>query len=217
MTDVRPYRGVQAGDRVAERRRRLLDAGLELLGGSDSPPDLTVRAVCAEAGITARYFYESFTDKDALVAAVFDRVVADIAATTQAAVAAAPPGQQNRAGMANIVHIVDEDPRLGRLLFSARLSNPVIVSRRSESGVLLARLYGREFETEFGLHPDASTKAVAHFAVGGVGQVISAWLTGDVAAEPADVVELLATMLDALAGPRLASHGAVTASPPAGV
>src|SRR5689334_2040397 len=133
MADVRPYRGVQARDRVAERRRRLLDAGLELLGGSDGPPELTVRAVCAEAGITARYFYESFTDKDALVAAVFDRVVADIAATTQAAVAAAAPGEQNRAGMANIVQAVDGDPRLGRLLFSARLANPVIVSKRSES------------------------------------------------------------------------------------
>jgi len=213
---VRPYGGVQARDRVAERRRRLLDAGLELLGGSDGPPELTVRAVCAEAGITARYFYESFTDKDALVAAVFDRVVADIAATTQAAVAAAPPGEQNRAGMANIVQTVDGDPRLGRLLFSARLANPVIVSKRSESGVLLARLYGHEFETEFGLHPDASTKAVAHFAVGGVGQVISAWLTGDVAAEPADVVDLLARMLDALAGPRWAAQGAVTAAPPEG-
>ncbi|MDT5016801.1 MAG: hypothetical protein QOD39_2961, partial [Mycobacterium sp.] len=42
MSKVRPYGGVQARDRVAERRRRLLDAGLELLGGADTPPDLTV-------------------------------------------------------------------------------------------------------------------------------------------------------------------------------
>src|SRR3954453_16049289 len=124
MTDVRPYRGVQARDRVAERRRRLLDAGLDLLGGSDGPPDLTVRAVCAEAGVTARYFYESFTDKDDLGAAVVDQVIADIAATTQAAVAAAPRDEQNRAGIANLVRVIADDPRVGRLLFNAQLSNP---------------------------------------------------------------------------------------------
>lgn len=118
MAKIRPYGGVQARDRIAERRGRLLDAGLELLGGSDDAADLTVRAVCAEAGITARYFYESFADKDALVAAVFDRVVADIAATTQAAVAAAPPEEQNRAGIANLVRAVAEDARVGRLLFN---------------------------------------------------------------------------------------------------
>src|SRR4051794_11731236 len=111
MAKVRPYGGVQARDRIAERKGRLLDAGLELLGGSDDAPDLTVRAVCGAAGITARYFYESFADKDALVAAVFDRVVADIATTTQAAVAAAPPDEQNRAGIANLVRAVAEDAR----------------------------------------------------------------------------------------------------------
>ena len=57
-----------------------------------------MRAICSQAGLTARYFYESFTDKDDFVAAVFDCVIADIAATTQAAVAAAR--RTSRAGPA---------------------------------------------------------------------------------------------------------------------
>ena len=40
-----------------------------------------------------RYFYESFSDKDVFVEAVFDHVIAGLATTTQAAVAAYPPTQ----------------------------------------------------------------------------------------------------------------------------
>ena len=59
----RPYRGVEAAERLAERRRRFLEAGLDLLGGP-RPAELTVRGICSQAGLTPRYFYESFTDKD---------------------------------------------------------------------------------------------------------------------------------------------------------
>jgi AcrR family transcriptional regulator len=199
MTDVRPYGGVQARDRVAERRRRLLDAGLELLGGSDSPPDLTVRAVCAEAGITARYFYESFTDKDALVEATFDRVVADIAATTQATVAAAPPEEQNRAGIANLVNAVAVDARVGRLLFNPRLTNAVLARKRSEAGGLFAILSGEHATSAYALPDDEWTKSAAHFIVGGVAQTISAWVSGDVALSQSQLVFHLTRMLDGLA------------------
>ena len=94
----RPYRGVEAPERLAARRRRFLEAGLELLGGATDPGELTVRAICADAGLTARYFYESFTDKDQFVGAVFDGVVADVAATTQAAIAAAPVQRADACG-----------------------------------------------------------------------------------------------------------------------
>ncbi|MEU0496918.1 TetR/AcrR family transcriptional regulator [Mycobacterium sp. NPDC006124] len=198
MADVRPYRGVQARDRVAERRRRLLDAGLRLLGGSDSPPDLTVRAVCAEAGITARYFYESFTDKDALVAAVFDQVVADIAATTQAAVAAAPPEEQNRAGIANLVTAVAADTRVGRVLFNPRLTNAVLARKRSEAGGLFAILSGEHATSAYALPDDDWTKAAAHFIVGGVTQTISAWVSGEVALSQSQLVGHLTRLLDGL-------------------
>lgn len=206
MAQVRPYRGVEAGERVAERRRRFIDAGLTVLGGSEAPAELTVRAVCREAGLAARYFYEGFADRDQFVGAVFDAVVADLAATTQAAVAAAPALEQNRAGMANIVRAIASDARIGRLLFSAQLSNGVVAAKRAESGVLLATLYGREIGAAL-RGDDARTSrtgmATAHFAVGGVGQVISAWLAGGVDLAPEELVDQLAAILDTITDPRL--------------
>src|SRR5271167_4695382 len=144
-TNARPYGGVDAADRLATRRARLLEAGLDLLGGDDAA-ELTVRGICRRAGVAARYFYESFADKDEFVAAVFDWVIAELATTTQAAVAAAPPEEQTRAGMANIVRAIGGDPRAGRLLFRAQLANAVLIRKRLESSALFAMLSGQHVE-----------------------------------------------------------------------
>jgi len=197
MAQVRPYRGVEATERLAQRRRRLLEAGLDVLG---SGAELTVRAVCRRAGLTVRYFYESFTDRDDLVGAVFDWVIADIAATTQAAVAAAPADEQSRAGMANVVRAVAADTRVGRLLFGVELSDAVIVRKRAESTALFAALLFAH-AGELGAQHNDVVKAVSHFAVGGVGQTISAWLSGAVRLTPEQLVDQLAATLDALAEP----------------
>ena len=194
MAQVRPYRGVEAAERLAARRRRLLDAGLDLLGGESDPDDLTVRAICRRAGLTMRYFYESFTDKDDFVGAVFDWVIADIAATTQAAVAAAPVKEQSRAGMANIVRTITDDPRIGRLLFSTQLANPVMVRKRVESGALFAMLSGQHAGSALGMRENERIKATANFVVGGVAQTISAWLAGDVGLKPDQLMDQLASI-----------------------
>jgi AcrR family transcriptional regulator len=202
MAQVRPYRGIEAADRVAERRRRFLEAGLDILGSDPDLSELTVRGICRQAGVALRYFYESFTDKDDLIAAVYDWVIADIAATTQAAVAAAPLDEQSRAGMANIVRTIAADTRVGRLLFSSQLSNPVVVRKRTESFALMAVLTFQHAGNVGGRHTNR-IKAGSHFVVGGVTQMITAWLEGDVALDNEQLVDQLATMIDALAIPEL--------------
>jgi hypothetical protein len=168
VASVRPYRGVQAAERLA-----------------------------------ARYFYESFTDKDEFVGGVFDWVVADLAATTQAAVAAVPAHEQTRAGIASIVRTIAGDARVGRLLFSTQLANPVIVRKRAESSALFAMLSGQYVGNALHMPANDRIKATAHFVVGGVGQTISAWLAGDVQLGPEQLVGQLASMLDELTDPNL--------------
>jgi AcrR family transcriptional regulator len=207
VTQVRPYRGVQPAERLARRRAQLLAAGLDLLGaaapvGAD-PAELTVRAICRQAGVAARYFYESFVDKDEFVGAVFDSVVADLAATTQAAMASAPPAEQTHAAMANIVRTIDGDARVGRLLFSAQLANAVVMRKRVESSALFAMLSGQHAGSALQLPPNDRIKATAHFVVGGVGQTISAWLASDVGLTPEQLVDQLAALIDELADPAL--------------
>jgi AcrR family transcriptional regulator len=203
MAQLRPYRGIDAADRVAERRRRLLSAGLDILGAESDVSEVTVRGICRRAGVTARYFYESFTDKDGFVGVVFDWVIADIAASTQAAVAAAPLAEQTRAGIANIVRTIVGDVRVGRLLFSSQLSNAVVARKRVESSALLAMLSGQHAGSVLHLPENEKIKATAHFVVGGVAQTLSAWLVGDIALDPDQLVDQLASVIDELGEPRL--------------
>jgi AcrR family transcriptional regulator len=203
-SSVRPYRGVEAAERLATRRNRLMAAGLDLLGAEQQDISaLTVRGICRRAGLGARYFYESFTDKDEFVGRVFDWVIAQLATTTQASVVAVPAHEQSRAGMANIVRTIADDPRIGRLLFSTQLANAVVMRKRAESSALFAMLSGQYAGDALRMPANDRIKAGAHFAVGGVRQAISAWLDGDVRLEPDQLVDQLASLLDELTDPSL--------------
>ena len=205
VTSTRPYRGINPDDRRAERRARLLDAGLSILGseaGSEAGSGaVTVRGVCRQSGVSARYFYESFSDRDDFVGAVYDWVIADLAASTQAAVTAAPPREQARAGMANIVRSIAGDARVGRLLFSAELADSAVVRKRDESTTLLATLLVQYVGQTLRVPEDERTHATAHFTVGGVGQAVSAWLGGRIAMTADELIDHLASLLDHLADP----------------
>src|SRR3954449_7388105 len=73
----RTYGGVSADERVAARREKLLDAGLELFG-TRGFATTGVKDICREARLTDRYFYESFANSEALFLAVFDRLTDDL-------------------------------------------------------------------------------------------------------------------------------------------
>ncbi len=68
---ARSYGGLAMEERVAARRARFIEAGVELFG-TQGFRGATVRGICAAAGLTDRYFYESFASMEALLAAVYN-------------------------------------------------------------------------------------------------------------------------------------------------
>ncbi|RNL66657.1 TetR/AcrR family transcriptional regulator [Zhongshania marina] len=66
----RRYRGSSGDQRRNERYEQLLGAGLSVIGGQGYAA-ASVRSICAEAGLTERYFYESFANREALLAEVY--------------------------------------------------------------------------------------------------------------------------------------------------
>jgi hypothetical protein len=126
-------------------------------------------------------------------------VIADIAATTQAAIAAAPRDEQNRAGLANLVRVIAGDARVGRLLFNPQLSNAVLARKRAEVGGVFALLSGQHVTAAYQVSQNGWTTSVAHFVVGGVGQTISAWVSGDIELDQAQLVEQLTRIVDDIA------------------
>ncbi|WP_019812055.1 TetR/AcrR family transcriptional regulator [Saccharomonospora halophila] len=223
-TSLRTYGGVAGADRQAGRHARFLEAGLELLGAAEGDRGLSVRGVCRQAGLATRYFYENFADRDALVAAVYDDVVATIAERTLESVRAAEGAEAKvRAGLGTLVRRIAEDPRRGHLLFSPALDDAVVARRRVASTRLFVRLLVGQAREFYGLtdpdptdpdptdpdpvDPDPTGPAgdtepadataldlTAELLVGGLAQVLSSWLTGALAVTEEEVVDRCTTL-----------------------
>lgn len=137
---------------MRERRESLLDAGLTLFGERGFH-DVRVRDICAEAGLTERYFYESFKNREALFLAVYEGCVAEVRARTDAAlaeVADAEIGVLARAGLRAFFEALRADPRMARVLLIDVLTINPDVGEQSRLAVasfadLVAELAGSMF------------------------------------------------------------------------
>jgi AcrR family transcriptional regulator len=114
---VRRYRGQSLEKRQLQRRGQLLQAALELFGSSGFRA-ATVRDICAQAGLTERYFYESFPNREALFEAVyaheFDRMHRDILLALEQA-----PTElmaQIQAGLGAYLQFIRDQPLAARVL-----------------------------------------------------------------------------------------------------
>lgn len=65
------YRGASADARRAERRERLIASAVTLYAAGGFH-DTSVKAVCQGAGLTERYFYESFASSEELLVEAFE-------------------------------------------------------------------------------------------------------------------------------------------------
>jgi AcrR family transcriptional regulator len=65
------WRGRSPAQRSATRRQQLLEAGLGVFG-TIGWRQSTVRGICVAAGLSERYFYESFPSRDELLLAVYE-------------------------------------------------------------------------------------------------------------------------------------------------
>ena len=114
----RAYGGLTAGERIAMRREKLLDAGLELFGTGGFAAT-GVKDVCREAGLTDRYFYESFANSEALFLAVFDRLADELFGAVAVAVGEAGDDAEGqlRSAISAFVDALVADSRKPRVLF----------------------------------------------------------------------------------------------------
>ena len=93
-TVTRSYDGKSADARRHERRQQLLQTGIHMIG-QNGYADASLNAICAQAGLSKRYFYESFDSVDALLTDAFLLISQDL----QQAVLSAIGGQTTPAAM----------------------------------------------------------------------------------------------------------------------
>jgi len=91
MSDIKPtesslrrYRGSSGDERRGERRVKLLEAAIREYGALGYR-NVGVRAVCAAAGLTERYFYEAFPNSEALLIACLNALTDQLISTVKEA------------------------------------------------------------------------------------------------------------------------------------
>ncbi|MEH3130380.1 MAG: TetR/AcrR family transcriptional regulator [Mycolicibacterium neoaurum] len=178
------WSGVPLQDRQALRRNELVTAGVTLLGAADGPA-LTVRAVCRKAGLTERYFYESFTDRDVFVRAVYDEVC-------KAAMTALLSAQTPRAAVEQFVELMVDDPTRGRVLLLAPEREPVLVASGAEWMPDFIALIQRKLTQ---IADQAVQEMVATGLVGALTALFTAYLNGRLTAGREQFVDYCSTLL----------------------
>ncbi|WP_121258220.1 TetR/AcrR family transcriptional regulator [Nocardioides ferulae] len=185
------YRGVSAQDRAAQRRAQLMEATLAVW--ADAETRTTMTAVCASAGLTERYFYESFRSLDDALTAVMDQIATDIEESTRQAAdeAGTDPSARVQASIRAFVELLVADPRKGRVAIIEASAMPKLRGRRTELLHHFAHRAAEEAHEMLGL-PRRSERenAVAGLLfVGGMAELIAAWLDGTLEASPEQIVE----------------------------
>jgi AcrR family transcriptional regulator len=152
-----------------------------------------VRGVCGRAGLTARYFYESFEDLDSLLLAVFDSLAAQSAAVVLDAVGRAPHEARTkaRAAIAAFVDLLTRDPRKARVLFVEAMGSEALMRRRFETIRMFAGLVAEQGRDFYGVREDGDrlVDTTALMLVGGLAETLLAWLDGTLRSTREELIE----------------------------
>lgn len=178
------WSGVPLESRHALRRDNLVAACVQLLGGAGGPA-LTVRAVCRHAGLTERYFYESFADREHFVRAVYDDVCTRAMATLTSA-------QTPREAVEQFVELMVDDPVRGRVLLLAPAVEPALTRSGAEWMPNFIELLQRKLSR---IVDPVLQKLVATSLIGALTGLFTAYLNGRLGATRKQFIDYCVNML----------------------
>lgn len=185
------YRGVSAEERAAARRTRLLEAALAVWADEDTRTTMT--AVCASAGLSERYFYESFSGLDVLLEAVMNDIAIEIEETSRRAAdqAGADPVARVRASIRAFVQLLLDDPRKGRVAIVESVAIPKLRQRRTELLRHLAHQSAIEARERLGPTGRSANEdeTAGLLFIGGMAELVTAWLDGTLTATADEIVD----------------------------
>ncbi|WP_290660421.1 TetR/AcrR family transcriptional regulator [Aquabacterium sp.] len=163
----RMYSGVPQEERTRLRRRRLIDAGIEVFGRQGFAR-ATMRDICAQSRLSERYFYESFKSTPEVFDTVFKHLVRDLMAAVSGAIMQAPPTEKTllEAGLEAFLRFIRDDPRRVQIILIDGVWREQSKLREGQSELFT---YQQVIETlTQGLHPRMSTEIDLKLAASGL-------------------------------------------------
>ena len=137
----RRYGGRSEAERRADRRARLVAAGLDLFG-TEGWHAVTIERLCARASVATRSFYEEFPNRESLIRAVYDDVVLSAGTAVLEALegSGAAPAGRIAAGIGAYLRHLTDDPRRARVAYREVRAVGGLEQHRHETMVVFAAL-----------------------------------------------------------------------------
>lgn len=187
-------------ERVLQRRQKFIDAGIEIFG-TEGYQSTTVRKLCKEAGLTDRYYYESFKSLEDLLIAAFDQSMRHI----QRQIMLAVPEAHATTDLPVVINrILDaffatmEDERVARLITLEVVGVSKTVDRVANKG--LFKLVNLIVSLGRGLHPrwtvsDEQATLLGMSVLGAMRQAAIHWVVNDYKMKRCDVVSTASMLI----------------------
>ncbi|MFF2993275.1 TetR/AcrR family transcriptional regulator [Streptomyces sp. NPDC057950] len=186
---MRTYGGATAEQRASTRRRRLMESGLELFAGQGYA-HTSISAVLRHAGLKDRYFAESFSSLDDLMAALMREIYEEQIARCAEAIGTDEPLRDRARNMIDVVvGLPLEDPEKGRVKFAESLGAGPLTARERRLGLRrMSDLVGSLLR-ERPLDPRIDTAALSVAVVGAIGEMSLSWFSGALDVSREDLVD----------------------------
>jgi AcrR family transcriptional regulator len=176
----RPYRGVKRDERRERRRLDLIAAAIAVYGKRGYGRS-TVKAVCDQAGLTERYFYESFENSEALLAACYEAVTGAVLAELLEAGATAKligvddaaRTERTRIMLRAYFRLLKRDPRSARLFLTEIRGVRPAVDARFENSL---REFGRAISDTLAPRGARRNPVLEAGVVGGIMHIALHWI-----------------------------------------
>lgn len=179
---TRTYGGLSESERQEERRERFLEAGLEIFG-TVGLRGATVRSLCKAAGLTERYFYQSFADSDALFCAVYERQMINLQQHFLSRVADFPAELNDRITTAlDVFFTLMRNDRIVRVLYiegwaGSPQVNAMFLANRNQHAQLTAQFI--RLDNPGVTIADEGLVQIAHAINGAFSTMIVQWMLDD--------------------------------------
>ncbi|MCF8587282.1 TetR/AcrR family transcriptional regulator [Gordonia sp. HY285] len=198
---ARSYGGRSLADRRADRRARFHEAGVELFG-TVGFARVTISALCTEAGLSRRQFYEEFSGSEDLMTEIYDVIQQMTRERVTEAVRAADRSDLSvvaHAAIAAYIDAVATDPRLVRCLFvevggiSETMEKHRVAGRDDWAGYIADVVASL---------PNSPCRTIDYRATAFIGSLIAVvhrWATSEQRPDRSEIIDLLSDMLLRLA------------------
>jgi AcrR family transcriptional regulator len=183
-----PFKGISADDRRIDRRNRVVEAGYEI-AGTEGASALGVGRVCEAAGLTKRYFYESFNSLTELESAVVDHAIAMMSERVDPFRPTGPSGPPQR-WLAAFVGALVDDHSLARVLLAETHGGVLSPFRHQIIDVAVAGMATSGSDPQ----EDLRARLVAYAQIGVLSELCLAWHQGQLVIDRAVLVDVLADL-----------------------